>query len=141
MIFQFDHKFKKNILAKMKCPPKSIETYGTLLKEMEEAGTFEYIASHYNSNAYCPEGPQVEIAGVSKLPTEKITRVLDPVAEIEKLIKITEKKKKEECIFITRQFLAKMKEQGCTGVNCLVKGKACGSGSRVYGYKPSCSSC
>ena len=68
--------------------------------------------------AVCSEGPQVTFTGVSAFPTIKKTVVKDPAEELGKLGKMIEEARRDECRWLTKQFLAKMKDQGCTGYSC-----------------------
>ena len=92
----------------------------------------EYVAKNTSSNEYCTDAaaPQVGFSGgVSKPVVENVQVALDPVKELHELTKIVQKKQLAECRFLTKQFLAKMKEHGCSGTSCRVKGRRlCGGG-------------
>lgn len=99
------------------CPPESVEEYQKWIAENAK-DINDFVKDEYPSNAYCPEGPQVNLTGASKPPTVTIEKPVDPVEDLKKLKVVVARMKQEECNFLTKQFLARLKQQGCTGVSC-----------------------
>ena len=114
------------------CPPSDVAAYSKWVDENLSALT-EYVQKNTTTNGYCNDAaaPKVNFDTVSKPVVETVQVPVDPIREIQELTKIIQKRQLAECRFITKQFLAKMKEHGCSGTSCRVKGKRLCSGKAV----------
>ena len=102
------------------CDTEDIAAYAKWIEEHGEELN-QYVLQNTTSNEYCNDAaaPKVNFDTVSKPVVETVQVAVDHVKNLQKLTDMMAKRKADECRFLTKQFLAKMKEHGCSA-SCMV---------------------